>query len=155
MEAASCKISVRTISEETRRKLSDAKLGSKHPAFGKTPSMETRAKMSATMTSIVRYDFDGVTPLPRHMKRVDHSSTSGYGITGHPALRVGSKHKRVEFSSMKFLVQQNRDLLPNLRTMCLSYLAHLDECEIRGVIPTPKSQFVKGPVSCVKTAGDA
>ncbi len=38
----------RVISEETRRKLSDANRGKNHPNYGKTTSLETKAKMSAS-----------------------------------------------------------------------------------------------------------
>ena len=38
----------RVLSEETRRKLSDANRGKNHPNYGKTTSLETKAKMSAS-----------------------------------------------------------------------------------------------------------
>jgi len=42
----SCSQKGKTPSEETRRKMSEAKKGEKHPNYGKTPSEETRRKMS-------------------------------------------------------------------------------------------------------------
>ena len=36
-------------SEETRRKMSDAKKGENNPMFGKSPSEETRRKLSETL----------------------------------------------------------------------------------------------------------
>jgi hypothetical protein len=41
-------VSGRVLSEETRRKLSDANRGKNHPNYGKTTSLETKAKMSAS-----------------------------------------------------------------------------------------------------------
>ena len=38
----------RVLNEETRRKLSDANRGKNHPNYGKTTSLETKAKMSAS-----------------------------------------------------------------------------------------------------------
>jgi hypothetical protein len=38
----------RVLSEETRRKLSDANRGKNHPNYGKTTSLETKAKISAS-----------------------------------------------------------------------------------------------------------
>jgi group I intron endonuclease len=74
-------------SEETRRKMSEALSGEKHPQYGKPLTAEHRAKISKTnIDKAVRVDKDK-SVLPKYMKYINWKDCEGYEIVSHPALK--------------------------------------------------------------------
>lgn len=131
----------RKASVETRKKQSEAHTGAKHHCFGVACPDETKAKISRTLSSITRLDFDGVTPLPQHMKTLNDAGDVGYMIVAHAAL---SKTSKIKFSSQRSNSEGNPGVLVLLRAKCGFYLSHLNECEATHTTPTVKNIYMKG-----------
>lgn len=127
----------RKASLETRLKQSVAHLGDKHHYFGLTRSDETKAKISKTLSGTIRFDFDGTTALPLHMKTINESGTTGYAIVGYPGMM------KVQFSSKRSMAELDDGALPVLRAKCIFYLDHLNMCAASGVPPSPKNVYMK------------
>lgn len=82
-------------SDETKRKLSEAKKGEKHPMYGKTHSDETKMKMSEAQT--LRYkDPEQRKKLSESLKGKPHSDETRRKISeamkGKPSPRKGKPH---------------------------------------------------------------
>lgn len=128
----------RTATAETRKRQSEAHIGDKHPFFGAVRSEETKNKIAKTLSSVTRFDFDGVTILPSHMKTVNESETIGYVIVGHRLI----PDIKIKFSSKRSL--STNAIVASLRAKCVFYLDHLNTCAAGGVTPTPKLSFMQG-----------
>lgn len=130
----------RIVTAETRKKISDSQVGTKNHNYGKKFSIETKAKMSDSMMCNTRYDFDGVTILPRRMKFIRGSGAIGYSIVSHSSLR----NRRVDFTCMQHIFDRDKGTLDEVRAKCMFYLDHLDECASNRISPIPKLVFMKG-----------
>jgi group I intron endonuclease len=72
-------------SDETLRRMSESMRGAKHPQYGKPHRAETKQKISQTnIDKMIRYDYDGITELPKYLKYVKWSDQEGYHILSHP-----------------------------------------------------------------------
>jgi hypothetical protein len=110
-------------SEETLRKMREAHSGAKHHQYGKPQREETKKKISQTnIDKMIRYDHDGITELPKHLKYVKWSDQEGYHIISHPlckkkafvyvvaATKVKKSLSECKEEAMKFLDALNQKL---------------------------------------------
>lgn len=75
-------------SDETRKKMSESKCGSRHFQFGKHRTDEEKEKIRQTnINNAVRYDHNGVR-LPKYLKYVQWSSENGYHVVSHPLCKL-------------------------------------------------------------------
>jgi group I intron endonuclease len=75
-------------SEETRKKMSEAKKGEKHHQWGKPQTDEVKEKIRQTnINNAVREDHDGTT-LPKYLKYVNWASEEGYHVVSHPLCKL-------------------------------------------------------------------
>lgn len=88
------------LSLETRRKMSEARKGEKHPMYGRHHTDAARAKIQEAQLDRVRYDRDGTTVLPKYTVFKDKLDVTGYYINAHPALG----HTADKPSVMKFVI---------------------------------------------------
>lgn len=130
-------------SDETRTKMSEAKLGDKHHLFGSTRSDDTKKKISETLKSIARFDFDGDTLLPPYVKILKEADVVGYVIICHPSM---TRNSRIKFSTKRSKATNDNDAVQGLRSKCLFYLDYLNSCFASGATPTAKAEFMRSSI---------
>ena len=79
----------RVLSEETRRKLSDANRGKNHPNYGKTFSEETRRKMSASKKNM----SDETRKKMSEVKKGEHHPFYGKTLSEETRRKMSEAHK--------------------------------------------------------------
>lgn len=126
--------------DTTRKLMSEAHSGDKHHCFGVPCPEETKAKISATLSNITRYDVDLITELPRYMKTLNDAGNVGYVIVGHPLLAKGI---RAQFSSNRIISDSDSTIVGILREKTIFYLNHLNACFSTGDQAIPKLTFMK------------
>jgi group I intron endonuclease len=92
-------------SEETKRRMSEAMRGEKHHQYGKTRTEDERKKISQTIIdSVVRYDHDEKTVLPKYLKYVNWTDQVGYHIVSHPLC------KQKSFTNKKYTIGEKKQI---------------------------------------------
>jgi group I intron endonuclease len=102
-------------SEETKRRMSEAIRGEKHPQYGIPVKEETKRKIAQTIIdSVVRYDHDEETVLPKYLKYAKWKDCEGYHIVCHPLC------KKKIFVRTKYTLQERKQI-------AVKYLNNLNE----------------------------